>query len=316
MSEKKLTIEEIKAVKSVGFLHNRGTTMFSGRIITENGYITAEQNQVIAEAAQKYGDGRVALTSRLTFEIPGIEYDNIEAFREYIGKANLVTGGTGSRVRPIVGCKGTTCVFGLYDTAAVTAEVHERFYVGYYDVVLPHKFKIGLGSCPNNCIKPDLNDVGVVGQRVVKVELDKCQGCPTPCTVVESCPVAGVVEQSDDKMEFHAENCNNCGRCISKCPFGVIEEFEDKYKVYVGGKWGKQARPGSPLTKLFNEEEMLNVIEKSILLFKKDGISGERFGETVDRLGIQRVEKMLVSDNLLKNKEDILLIETVAGAHC
>ena len=32
--------------------------------------------------------------------------------------------------------------------------------------VLPHKFKIAVGGCPNNCVKPDLNDLGIVGQRV------------------------------------------------------------------------------------------------------------------------------------------------------
>ena len=31
---------------------------------------------------------------------------------------------------------------------------------------LPHKFKIAVGGCPNNCVKPDLNDLGIIGQRV------------------------------------------------------------------------------------------------------------------------------------------------------
>ena len=58
------------------------------------------------------------------------------------------------------------------------------------------------------------------------------------------------------------------------------------------------------------------MVEKAILLFKQKGISGERFGDTVERLGVDKVEKMLVSDNLLKRKEEILEIETVAGAKC
>ena len=35
-------------------------------------------------------------------------------------------------------------------------EIHERFYHGYREVKLPHKFKIAVGGCPNNCVKPDL----------------------------------------------------------------------------------------------------------------------------------------------------------------
>ena len=88
------------------------------------------------------------------------------------------------------------------------------------------------------------------------------------------------------------------------------------YKVYVGGRWGKKVRMGTPLNHLFTREEVIRVVEKAILLFKYKGISGERFGETVDRLGVDKVEKMLVSDNLLKRKEEILEIETVAGAKC
>ena len=40
-------------------------------------------------------------------------------------------GGTGSKVRPVVSCKGTTCQYGLIDTFALSEEIHERFFHGY-----------------------------------------------------------------------------------------------------------------------------------------------------------------------------------------
>ena len=40
------------------------------------------------------------------------------------------------------------------------------FIRAIHDVKLPHKFKIAVGGCPNNCVKPDLNDLGVIGQRI------------------------------------------------------------------------------------------------------------------------------------------------------
>ena len=100
------------------------------------------------------------------------------------------------------------------------------------------------------------------------------------------------------------------------CRFGDPETGETLYKVYVGGRWGKNVRMGSPLQKLFTREEVLNVVEKAILLFKSKGESGERFGQTVDRLGVEKVEKMLIADNLLKRKEEILEMETIGGAKC
>ena len=45
----------------------------------------------------------------------------------------------------MVSCKGTTCQYGLIDTFALSEEIHERFYKGFYDVKLPHKFKIAVG---------------------------------------------------------------------------------------------------------------------------------------------------------------------------
>ena len=105
-----------KRVKAMGFLSNKGTDNFSGRIITVNGKITAAQQRCIAEAAEKFGNGVVTFTTRLTIEVQGIPYDQIEAFQAYIAREGLTTGGTGSLVRPVVACKGTTCQYGLLDS--------------------------------------------------------------------------------------------------------------------------------------------------------------------------------------------------------
>ena len=309
-----LTIEQIKSVKAFGFLHNRGTRLFSGRVITENGLITGEQLKVISESANLFGNGTVTFTVRLTLEVPGIDFDQIQPFREYLQKAGLKTGGTGSRVRPVVACKGSTCVYGLYDTQGLAEEIHRRFYEGYYNVVLPHKFKIAVGGCPNNCAKPDLNDVGIVGQKVPEFDLEKCRGCKK-CGVINNCPM-NAVTMSENQINVDSSICNHCGRCLEKCPFGVANKAEERFQVYIGGKWGKKIRMGSAVSKLFTKDEVLDVVEKTILLFKQEGISGERFGETIDRLGMEKVEQILMSDLLLKQREEIRKIETIAGAKC
>ena len=120
-------------------------------------------------------------------------------------QAGLETGGTGSKVRPVVSCKGTTCQYGLIDTFALSEEIHERFYHGYREVKLPHKFKIAVGGCPNNCVKPDLNDLGIIGQRVPQIDLEKCRGCKV-CQIENNCPI-GVAKMADERsrsMRPHA----------------------------------------------------------------------------------------------------------------
>ena len=175
MSALTISPEDEKRVKGMGFLNNRGTDLFSARVLTTNGKVTAAQHRCMADAAEKFGNGELLYTTRLSVEIPGIPYDKIEEFQKFIAKEGLVTGGTGAKVRPVVSCKGTTCQYGLLDSYAVSEEIYRRFYEGYREVALPHKFKIAVGGCPNNCVKPDLNDVGIIGQRIPNVNADVCK---------------------------------------------------------------------------------------------------------------------------------------------
>ena len=45
----------------------------------------------------------------------------------------------------------------------IGARVGHCWFYEWHDVTLPAKFKIAVGGCPNNCIKPSLNDFGISG---------------------------------------------------------------------------------------------------------------------------------------------------------
>lgn len=313
-----VTPEEITRVKALGFLFDKRTAdRFNGRVITRNGKITAEENRAISEAAELFGNGEITMTSRMTMEIQGVPFVNIQPLREYLLQAGLETGGTGSKVRPVVSCKGTTCQYGLIDTFALSEEIHERFYHGYHDVKLPHKFKIAVGGCPNNCVKPDLNDLGIIGQRIPQIDLDKCRGCKV-CQVETACPIQ-VAKVETGKVVINNSQCNHCGRCVGKCPFDVFSSYVNGYRIYIGGRWGKKVAQGRYLEKVFTDrEEVLKVVEKAILLFREQGITGERFADTVARLGFEEIEKQLLSDSLLLRKQENLSVEKhlKGGATC
>lgn len=306
MNTIRLTDEEITRVKGLGFLRDKTTEdCFNCRVITRNGKITAEEARIISEAAKLYGNGEITMTARLTLEIQKVPYGNIDKVIKFLNDHGLETGGTGPKVRPIVSCKGTTCQYGLIDTFSLSEEIHHRFYKGYHNVILPHKFKIAVGGCPNNCMKPDINDLGIIGQRKPVINLEKCKNCKV-CNVEKTCYMKAIKVQNNQVMvDYHL--CNNCGLCIKRCPFHAVEPFEIGYKVYIGGRWGKVVDRGLPLNRIFTDkEEVLNVVEKSILLYKEQGIKGERFNDTIKRIGFEKVEQQLLSDDLLIRKNEIL----------
>ena len=296
--------KEVARIKGLGFLRDKTTEdRFNCRVITRNGKITADESRAIADAAEKYGNGEIAMTSRMTVEVQGIPYENVNAFIEFLAEKGLETGGTGPKVRPVVSCKGTTCQYGLIDTFALSEQIHKDFYKGYRQVKLPHKFKIAVGGCPNNCVKPDINDLGIIGQRVPAFNDAVCVGCGL---CAKLCPM-GAIEIKDKKAVRNREICNNCGRCIPTCKLGAITAEKNGCKIYIGGRWGKKVARGTAFDKIFESEtEALSTVEKVILFYKENGTPGERFADTITRIGFENVEKEILTDEIFRRKDEIL----------
>lgn len=96
----KLKAEDIAAVKGRGFLINRGTDCFSGRIVAPGTVFTAEDFENIAALSAKYGSGKLLCTSRMAVEIPGISFENIPAAEAFAAAHGLRFGGPGPRSAP------------------------------------------------------------------------------------------------------------------------------------------------------------------------------------------------------------------------
>jgi len=297
-----ITQELRKKYKTMGYVPNRSGNTVSARIVTKNGVLSSKQAQILAQVAEKYGNGKITITSRLGIELPEIAYEDIDNVAKELAKADLFAGGTGAKVRPITACKGTVCPHGNVDTQALALELHEKFYEGWRSVRLPHKFKIGVGGCPNNCIKPDINDLGIVAINNPKFDMDKCVEC-AECLTEPKCPMRTFKKKTGPDENI----CTKCGKCIGSCPFGTSDSGEKCFKIYVGGKWGKVSRKGTLLSDyVYSKEDLFELTEKILLLYIEQGRPQERFGVIIDRLGVDKVEEILKSDELLKKKDQIL----------
>ena len=297
--------EDEKDLKNMGFIINEKTNTYTANIITVNGILTSSQHQCIGKAAELFGNGIIKLSTSFTIEVRGIPYEKINDFRKYIEKENLETGGIGPRLRPVVSCIGTDCRYGLTDTLSLSDEIHERIYNKYKNVQLPHRFKVAISGCPNDCTKINLCEIGIMSQYIPNFNENKCKGCKK-CIISKNCPM-NACEVVDKKLKIDEDKCIHCGRCDKKCPFESIKESKHGFKIYIGGTWGKRVSHGVALSKIFTDkEEALNVIEKAILLYKEQGISGERFATTINRIGFEKVEKQLLDNDLLERKEEII----------
>ena len=71
-------------LKKGGFMRQKQKNNFSLRLAVVGGNLTAENLQIIAKVAEKYGDGHVHLTSRQSVEIPFIKLDDVEEVKEVL----------------------------------------------------------------------------------------------------------------------------------------------------------------------------------------------------------------------------------------
>ena len=109
-----LNDDQKKALKARGIILTNDGEHFIERVISPNGVFNAEQMQMLTDCAKKYGNGKIAMTTRLTVEIQGIPYENIEQCFEDIQSVGLYVGGTSSLVRPVVSCKGKGARFTFF----------------------------------------------------------------------------------------------------------------------------------------------------------------------------------------------------------
>ena len=65
-----------------------------------------------------------------------------------------------------------------------------------------------------------------------------------------------------------------------------------------------------------SELDIPYLYDKISLLFRVQGLTGERFADTVERIGFENVQEQLLSDGLLQRKEENLKLNVKGGATC
>jgi len=279
---------DYKELKKGGFMRQVQKDNFSLRLRVIGGQIQANQLAKISEIAQKYGQGYIHMTSRQSVEIPFIRLEDIEAVKKELAVVGLQPGACGPRVRTITACQGSAiCTSGLIDTTSLAKELDQK----YFAMDLPHKFKLGITGCRNNCLKAEENDLGVKGGMKPEWVESKCNFCGLCEAICREKSI--VVDKQNKKLAFEESTCNYCGRCVKSCPVGAWEG-KSGFVVYFGGLFGNRIAIGKQLFPIiFSTEVLHRVVETTLAFFKKHGKPSERFGNTLDRVGWELLQKEL-----------------------
>ncbi len=137
-----------------------------------------------------------------------------------------------------------------------------------------HEFRTTLADCPNACSQPQIKDVGIIGAAVPETTNEACSQCGA-CT--DACTEQAVAANASDPPPIDPERCLNCGQCIRACPTGTIAEAWRGFRVQIGGRLGRHPRLARELPGIFNEDQVIEIVQACLDLYKARSRHGERF---------------------------------------
>ncbi|GHV05749.1 hypothetical protein FACS189485_13210 [Spirochaetia bacterium] len=276
------------ALKKGGFMRQKQKDTFSMRLKVVGGQVRAEHLQRISEVAKKYGKGYIHLTSRQGVEVPFIRLADIETVKKELADAGVKIGVCGPRVRTVTACQGSDiCPSGNIETSKLAEELDGR----YFGRELPHKFKIGITGCKNNCLKAEENDLGIKGSLFPEWQKAACTWCGL-CEAV--CPVNVVkVDKEKQNLSFKQEGCVYCGKCVKSCPTNAWTG-KNGYVLSFGGMFGNDIKEGLRLLPIiFEKDQVFEAADAVIKFYEAHANAGERLGKTIGRVGADVLKKEL-----------------------
>jgi dissimilatory sulfite reductase (desulfoviridin) alpha/beta subunit len=287
---------DYKELKKGGMMRQREAGLFSVRLHVVGGRLTTAQMRAIQEAADRFGRGSVHLTARQGVEIPFVPASSLAALKEFLTPSGVGVGVCGPTVRTVTACQGCrVCPSGVIDSPELANAVDREFY----GKPVPHKFKVGISGCANNCMKAEENDIGIKGWIEPGWSREGCTFCGV-CEAV--CPTKAVrVSEADGRVLVDLAGCIGCGDCIESCPAGAMAEKRRGHRLFAGGKFGRTPFLGRKILGVLRTgEEAIAAIDAAVDFFRAHGKPRERFGDTLQRTGFEALESHIGERTALK----------------
>ena len=248
-----------KKLKKNAFRITKERGITASRVRVPGGHLDAELLGKIQEISEKYGNGKVHITSRQGFEILGIKFEHIDAVNEML--------------QPII------------DKLEINQEDPGTGYSA-----------AGTRN-PNDCAKVRMHDFGIIGMTEPQYDESRCINCQACLKACKKLSV-GALSSENYKIVRNTEKCIGCGVCVEKCPTRAFTRSKEKYyKLTIMGRTGKKnPRLGQDFIIWADEESIIKIISNTYKFTKeyiaKDAPGGkEHVGYIVDRVGFHEFKK-------------------------
>ncbi len=145
------------------------------------------------------------------------------------------------------------------------------------DLKFHHEFRVSIADCPNACSQPQIKDIGIIGASLPEVTTDECSMCGA---CVDLCKDHAISLDNDSQSPvIDSSKCLVCGMCARECPTGTIKEKKQGYRIMLGGKLGRHPRLAEELPEIFNEDQVIEIVQKCIDYYKANSTNGKRFAD-------------------------------------
>ncbi|QBD88145.1 sulfite reductase subunit C [Clostridium tetani] len=304
-----------KALKKNAFRVTKERGKTAARVRVPGGYLDAKYLSLLQNIAETYGNGKLHITIRQGFEIPGIPMKYIPEVNKAlqpiiegleINQENPNKGYSASGTRNVSACIGNNvCPFANYNTAKFAKKIEKAIFPNDYHV------KIALTGCPNDCIKARMQDFGIIGMTEPQYDAYRCIGCQA-CVNVCKKKSTGALSVENYKVVRDHSKCIGCGECINKCPTSAWSRSEEKYfKLVIMGRTGKKnPRIARDFITWIDEDSIVKIILNTYdyidEYIDRNAPGGkEHIGYIVDRTGYQEFKKWALKDIELTSKAKV-----------
>ena len=150
-----------------------------------------------------------------------------------------------------------------------------------------HEFRVTLAECPNACSQPQIKDIGIIGAASPVLTEAACSAC-NAC--VEACPDDCItLPESAARPHLDETTCMHCGKCVAVCSTDTIAEKQKGFRVLLGGKLGRHPQLAREIPGIYDQEEVLAVVEYCINFYKQNSKNGMRFARIFQAADFDRL---------------------------